>query len=418
MPPPGVDVAPGDGKRAPDASTPDGSAPDGGALDGGGAVGEPQPVAVATGARHTCAVVHYEGLASDVTYCWGDGQLGQLGRAAPATGLAPVALPAQTSLRDVQASASGDTTCGLDGASAVVCWGANAFGQCGLAPSTSSAPSRVLSSGTAVAARSVHVGGGSACSVVTTSVAYALSCWGRNAGCELGTGDAPCTPASSAEPIVGEALAVANDAVDVALGRAHGCAVLATGKVACWGENDVGQADPGGAAVVSPPKELVSSEPVAVAAGDGFSCALVAQGKVLCWGDNRTGVMAEGNRAVHQGTTEAFQGRVATAVRAGAGFACIHEDGKLVCRGAGDRGQLGRGVAVPSGAPAEVTGIAKAKSFALGGAHACAIVETSPGRPELRCWGDNTAGQVDPSAPSTSPVLAPRTVPFPKTPPS
>jgi len=45
-----------------------------------------------------------------------------------------------------------------------------------------------------------------------------------------GTGDAPCSPASSAEPVAGDALAVANDALGVALGRAHGCAQIFHGR--------------------------------------------------------------------------------------------------------------------------------------------------------------------------------------------
>lgn len=399
-----------------DATADGGVAPDGASTadaGDGGASTAPEPIAVAAGARHTCAIVRYP--AADVTYCWGDGSVGQLGGAG--AGLVKVALPANTVLAELQAHGTSDTTCAIDAGSVVVCWGANASGQSGVALSSSAAPSRVLSNAMPFAADSLRVGGASACAAVANSVAIVPACWGRNTSCELGTSAAPCTPDASAEPIVGEALAVASDAEDLALGRAHGCAALASGAVACWGANEAGQAEPGGAPVVSPPAEVVASAAVSVAAGDAFSCALGEDGVVSCWGDNRRGVIADDGLTTQRARVTSFPGAVAKSIRAGAGFACAEVADKLVCRGAGDLGQLGRGAAIERGSPGDVSGIAKPRAYALGGAHACAIVDGASGRGELRCWGDNATGQVDPTAPKT-PVLAPRALIFPTIPPS
>ncbi len=69
------------------------------------------------------------------------------------------------------------------------------------------------------------------------------------------------------------------DLVAVAAGCDHSLAVRADGSVACWGDNDDGEAPPGG----------VEGDFVAVAAGNGHSLALRADGSVACWGSNRTG---------------------------------------------------------------------------------------------------------------------------------
>jgi alpha-tubulin suppressor-like RCC1 family protein len=66
--------------------------------------------------------------------------------------------------------------------------------------------------------------------------------------------------------------------------------------VQCWGENYNGQL----ASTLSPPLRMALSVGVggvtAVAAGGKHSCAIVAGGKVRCWGAGRAGQL--GNNAL------------------------------------------------------------------------------------------------------------------------
>jgi alpha-tubulin suppressor-like RCC1 family protein len=61
-------------------------------------------------------------------------------------------------------------------------------------------------------------------------------CWGWNDNGELGNGSTVGAPPSAPVAVVG-----ISDAVQVAPGNHHACALRATGQVVCWGKNDHGQ---------------------------------------------------------------------------------------------------------------------------------------------------------------------------------
>src|SRR6266849_3564627 len=60
-------------------------------------------------------------------------------------------------------------------------------------------------------------------------------------------------------------------------GRHHTCGIKKNGTLACWGDNNDGQA--------TPPKGTFS----AVSAGGYHTCGLKHSGKLACWGDNFNG---------------------------------------------------------------------------------------------------------------------------------
>ncbi len=81
---------------------------------------------------------------------------------------------------------------------------------------------------------------------------------------------------------------------DVAVGGDHACALVGGGQVWCWGANNIGQlgdnttdARVGAVKVQSdddPDDDAPLSGATALAAGNSHTCALVADGKVHCWG--------------------------------------------------------------------------------------------------------------------------------------
>ncbi|HEY7725074.1 MAG TPA: RCC1 domain-containing protein, partial [Anaeromyxobacteraceae bacterium] len=155
----------------------------------------------------------------------------------------------------------------------------------------------------------------------------------------------------------------ASGATAVAAGRSHTCAVV-SGAVRCWGADDRGQA--------TPPVGLAGV--TALAAGAAHTCA-VAGGAVACWGANDAG----------QAAPPAGLGGVG-AVSAGAAYTCALAAGTVRCWG--DPGRLAG------------DGLNGAVALAAGRDFACAAdASTSP----LRCWGDNSLGQLpglaDPAAP-------------------
>jgi alpha-tubulin suppressor-like RCC1 family protein len=121
-------------------------------------------------------------------------------------------------------------------------------------------------------ATSIAVGSFDACAVRKSG---RVACWGAVNGARTGT----------VAPIEIPALA---DARQIALGSHHACAVRATGEIACWGEGyrgarGDGRTDNKGE---TPTTVVGIGNAVAVAAGLASSCALLADGRVTCWGVN------------------------------------------------------------------------------------------------------------------------------------
>ena len=84
------------------------------------------------------------------------------------------------------------------------------------------------------------------------------------------------------------------DAVDLAVDREHACAVTASGRVACWGENFSGQLGDGTLESRLDPVEVAGiDDAVAVAVGYGHSCVLRRAGALACWGSGESGELGD-----------------------------------------------------------------------------------------------------------------------------
>lgn len=88
---------------------------------------------------------------------------------------------------------------------------------------------------------------------------------------------------------------------------AHTCALLESGRVKCWGENNKGQLGygntiPVGLTNVPADVGLVNvstthKNVIQIACGLFGICAVLENGKVRCWGDGSSGVLGHGNKA-------------------------------------------------------------------------------------------------------------------------
>jgi len=106
-----------------------------------------------------------------------------------------------------------------------------------------------------------------------------LYCWGSNFAGQLGTGDETDSTVPVAAKLAGD------DVAELALSSGRSCVRRKTGKVACWGQNELGQIGDGTRVNSLQPLEAIGIDDAQqIAIEDSSSCALRAAGKVACWG--------------------------------------------------------------------------------------------------------------------------------------
>jgi alpha-tubulin suppressor-like RCC1 family protein len=218
-----------------------------------------------------------------------------------------------------------------------------------------------------------------------------VKCWGANQWGELGIGvtggDFPApqsivSPGANVKGIDG--------------GSQFSCALLKEGVVKCWGQNFSGNLGTGDTVATNAPTIAVPLPAPAreVATGALHVCARVEGGDVYCWGGNYTGSLGIGPGPDQPLPTAPvdFGGRRAKAIASGALHSCaVLGNGTVRCWGENTVGQLGDGTVTNSGVPAAPVALgAKAVAVTAGMAHTCALLETG----EVKCWGNNYDGQL------------------------
>lgn len=264
--------------------------------------------AVGAGTDHSCAVVGGDAL------CWGDAVLGRTGDGACG---APIRRPSAVDLSGGAAtrmSVGNNTSCVLDGAGATWCWGGcndpNCRGETTCrtpAVEPGLPPLAEVSVGSRHAcgldrAGGVHCWGvfdgadRAAAEVLPAGSARALASRGGRTCVALAAGGVACLSAGAWPPAPAPVPGV-EEAVALAVGGDHACALRADGGVWCWGCNGEGQLgngemldDPACAAPVAVPVRALLDAPVlSIDAGDAHTCAVAAGGDLFCWGDARAG---------------------------------------------------------------------------------------------------------------------------------
>lgn len=142
---------------------------------------------------------------------------------------------------------------------------------------------------------SVSVGADRACALLTTRK---VICWGSGTGGSLGNGSTN-NVGNSANSMESAASVVSLPASvqQVSTGGDHTCALLVTGEVQCWGNNNEGQlgtdstTPAGDASFDTPTDALLPGPAVAISVGGHASCAILATGAVRCWGGGDFGVL-------------------------------------------------------------------------------------------------------------------------------
>ncbi|MDL9938234.1 protein kinase [Gordonia sp. ABSL1-1] len=160
-----------------------------------------------------------------------------------------------------------------------------------------------------------------------------------------------------------------------------GCAVIRTGALYCWGDNEYGQVGDG-TTVERPTAVRVSSVSGVedVVDGESHKCVRV-QRRVKCWGLNSSGQLGSGD-TVNSFTPVDVGLSGVTVLTSGDAHTCAIADGKAYCWGNNRSGQIGQDVGVEAVRPSEVPLPGVVSELAAGGAITCAVVGGKG-----YCWG-------------------------------
>ncbi|CAE7229411.1 MEP1 [Symbiodinium sp. CCMP2592] len=271
-------------------------------------------VGVAVGVFHTCGV-----LADRSMKCWGYGQHGRLGfmpdaggygnnnnKAGDAPGEMGDFLPTLDFGGEpvLDVSAGQEHTCAIlqnnSNGAQLTCWGSNSYGQLGRGSAIASTANHPLvepvNLGTGLHAVQVAAGNDHACALLSTG---RVKCWGRNDYGQLGSGSTTDVGRLAADmgdnlPAVdlGTSEGAPLNAIYIAGGRYHACAILEGGGVKCWGY--LTDASNSAASIGDGPNEMgdhlpfidlgVGRTAVEVAGGSRHNCARLDDDTLHCWG--------------------------------------------------------------------------------------------------------------------------------------
>mmetsp|Transcript_31872 Transcript_31872/g.49825 ORF Transcript_31872/g.49825 Transcript_31872/m.49825 type:complete len:382 (-) Transcript_31872:1946-3091(-) len=205
-----------------------------------------QPEQISSGSDHTCVLTD-EGKVK----CFGSNVAGQLGygdfvnRGQGADQMADLLpfLDLGAGRRAQSVSSGFYHSCALLQDASVVCWGYNQYGQ--LLKGDTSNGMQMGDSLTPLAigknVSKVSAGGYHTCVLLTDGQ---VLCWGNNNAGQLGLGDTINRGSNASDPQASALKPVdlgGQQAVDIASGGYHTCAILWDGSLKCWGRCDVGQ---------------------------------------------------------------------------------------------------------------------------------------------------------------------------------
>jgi alpha-tubulin suppressor-like RCC1 family protein len=219
----------------------------------------------------------------------------------------------------------------------------------------------------------------------------AVKCWGQNDRGQLGNGSKTYDPIST--PV--DVMSLATGVEVVSAGASHTCAVTSAGALKCWGGNNYGQLGNGSKKDSLVPVDVMglSSGAVGVSASYSHSCALTAAGAVKCWGGNEDRKLGDGSKKdslVPVDVVGLSSGIVGIA--AGGHHTCaLSVAGAVKCWGDNSTGQLGDGSTTNSAVPVDVLlPASNIVSVAAGDWHTCAL--TAGGA--VKCWGSSYDGEL------------------------
>ncbi len=323
----------------------------------------------------------------------------------------------------------------------VWCWGKNNMGQLGDGTtSDSNIPVKVRSIGDMKYGKIIDIFTAQHHSCVLTQLGSnkKVYCWGSNENGQLGNGSSGVGNYSSVPVEVGGTLA-GKDVTSIGGTGDVSCAIV-SGKIYCWGRNNMGQlgfGNPGNPGFRATPVQINSgghnrlpSNYFATKLATGGSrsqtmCTITTEKRAYCWGLARFGQMGigpiSGNHYSYatrvkdlENVTDISQdGYTWASDHAYVSHTCAIASGRVYCWGGAGRGQsgpLGHGAFGAHFQPVQVNGLPGVPlRIEVGIAHSCALVNDH-GNKNVYCWGDNKLGQLGTNSNTPQFSNSPKTV--------
>lgn len=350
-------------------------------------------VTVATATEHTCAVT-----TADAGYCWGDGDVGQLGVGT----IGDRDSPARISGGFTWQSLAGATEfgCGATTGETAYCWGTDfrhRLGNDTVSNLCDGEPCRTEPTRAVI--------GGFSFTQVVTGLRHGCGldpdgkalCWGDNASQQIGNDTAlfeECGFGNAAVQCTEQPIPVQGDLAFARLtaGATHTCGLTALGEAYCWGGGFSGQLGNGASGNRGFPVAVTGGITfVALSAGSNHTCGVADDGTGYCWGSNAAGQLGTGAGSTNEPAPVA-DGITFAQIGGGGSHSCgVSTDGIGYCWGQGADGQLGTGESTGiEPTPVPVAGGLGFATMAVGGRHSCGV--TTAGA--IYCWGANDRGQL------------------------
>ncbi len=282
---------------------------------------------LATGSYHACVLAD-----SGAAQCWGRDTVGQATGVQGKSILWPALVGASTLRKGVSVHAGYQHSCGLGIDGYATCWGSRTYAQTGGRAMPRAAHRVPYVAGL----EQLDVANVYSCGVKAGGV----WCWGSNSNGQIGNGRTAHHEAATR--VIG-----IDDAVEVATGSRHACALSKKGTVKCWGKGTDGQLGNGPAASSSLPVAVTAiADVVQLDASPYHTCARDKSGGAWCWGANKYGQL--GTEDTARRTQPVKIAGITDAIDIAAGFwhtCVVHRDGRVSCWGRNEYGTIGIGTA-------------------------------------------------------------------------
>lgn len=181
----------------------------------------------------------------------------------------------------------------------------------------------------------------------------------------------------------------------VVVGDHHTCVLTSAGGVQCWGRNFLGQLGNGKDSYSNVPVNVegLSEGVISLVAGTNSTCAFMTKGPVKCWGDNEWGQLGDGTQINRHAPVDAsLIPRDTVSLAIGNNHTCaMTRSGEVRCWGDNTWGQIGSNARLLQLEPVNIPGLENnIKEITAGDEHTCALTNAGA----VKCWGRNNGGQL------------------------